>query len=815
MAAISPLPYARLAPACDPEKLPWKNSRDIPWRRLVKNGAVAFHPRAMRALDLALKIGGSGHHVFLCGEPSMGRGYFLESYLRPIAERAPTPPDLLYVHNFENPDEPRLLSFPAGKGAVFRDELRRLVEEIGKNLEKRLESAVFARQRARLIERFHDRREELLEKMHSEARGAGFNLELDENDGVTLTPAGGKKRLSALESKRGGETRFLLKNKSDRVAKNLAEYARQIDGAVETLREKELELARDGMALTLNELFTGFEKKFLALSADPELKIYLGELRENILRDTEAFLPSPAERDKRDERRPPEPEDDLFYRYDVNVFVDNGSQKGAPLVIEDNPTYANLLGCVEREAEMGALVTDFTLIKGGSLHKANGGYLALRVEDLFAHPQSWEGLVRALRSNLARIEDTPEFPDLSGRVRSVRPKPAPLNVKVILIGDEYAYESLLENDERFVKLFGVKAGMAYLTERNRENIRYYLASLARVVEEANLPPFDASALAWLVDYSSRLAEDQRKLSLKFPKLRELMIEAAALARAENAVEVNAGLIERAGDERVYRENLVEEEIMEDYARELIKTPTTGVATGRVNGLTITWNGDYEFGLPQRISCAVGVGQEGVIDLEREAELGGAIHTKAMMILKSYLTNQFARKRPLVFSASLYFEQSYGDVEGDSASCAELAALLSALAETPLRQDLAVTGAVNNVGALLPVGGVTGKIEGFYKVCAARGLTGSQGVIIPRDNVDSLTLSRSVLESVKKGEFFVYPARTVEDVLFLLTGINVGKRRKDDTFTPKSLFDKVDRRLETLGYAAQNAFGKRHKERSSV
>lgn len=810
MPPISPLPLSRLHATFDPEKLPWQNSEKIPWRRLVKNGAALFHPRAMRALDLALGVNEPGFHVYLSGDPDLGRNYLLQSYLRPAAERMKTPDDLVYVHNFANPDEPRLISFPAGVGAKFRDAMKNLVDDICEDLAKRVDTAIYINRRGRLIESFHNFRAEMAHKMSLEAEREGFALDMDDKNDVVLTPLSSKKKIDASEAECPDSTAKLrLKTKGDRVAKNLLAYARKISRAEDDLRARERDLEREAMRLTLEAVFTPFERKFLTLSRDVKLKEYFKELREEILRDTEAFLP-PDDKNKNDERRDPARMEDLFYRYEANLFVDNGSRNGAPIIVEDNPNYANLLGCVERESEMGALVTDFTLIKSGSLHKANGGFLVLRVDDLLRHPLAWEGLTRSLRANVARVEDGADPLDGVGRVKSLRPEPLPLNVKVILIGDEYDYEALLENDERFAKLFRVKAALSAETDRAKDNIRYYLANLARVIEEASLPPFDASALAWLVDLGSHLCEDQRKLSLKFPLLREAMLEGAAYAQSEGKAEVNAEILESAYGNKIFRENLLEEEYLQDYDRNFIKTPTSGVAIGQVNGLSVTDSGDFEFGLPQRISCAVGVGHDGVIDLEREADLGGSIHTKAMMILKSYLTSQFARKKPLVFSASLYFEQSYGGVEGDSASGAELVALLSALAETPTRLDLAFTGAVNHAGDILAVGGVTRKIEGFYKVCARGGLTGTQGVIIPADNVDCLMLSDDVLKSVEKGEFSIYSVRDIREALFLLTGVPAGKRRKDDTFTPGTLFYRVDRRLEALGYAAQNAFGKRRK-----
>ena len=352
--------------------------------------------------------------------------------------------------------------------------------------------------------------------------------------------------------------------------------------------------------------------------------------------------------------------------------------------------------------------------------------------------------------------------------------------------------------------------MTDVTERNAANIRHYLSHIARIITVNDLPPFDRTAMAWLVDLGSHLCEDQRRLSLKFPLLREHMIEAAALAGMRQLTTVNAAVLEEAYAARTYRANLVEDVFMEEYDREMIKVRTSGSAVGQVNGLSVTLHGNFEFGLPHRISCTVGVGHDGIIDLEREAELGGPIHTKAMMILISYLTDLFARNKPLVLSGSLYFEQSYAGIEGDSASGAELAALLSALADVPVRLDLAFTGAVSHSGQIMAVGGVTRKIEGFYKVCARHGLTGSQGVIIPYDNVDHLMLSPDVLKAVADNQFAIYPVRCIEEALVLLTGLPAGRRRKNGGFTAGSLYDLVDKRLEQLGDYAHNAFRRQRK-----
>ncbi|MEG2005115.1 MAG: Lon-insertion domain-containing protein, partial [Bilophila sp.] len=395
----------------------------------------------------------------------------------------------------------------------------------------------------------------------------------------------------------------------------------------------------------------------------------------------------------------------------------------------------------------------------------------------------------------------------AARTKGIEPQPVPLNLKVVLIGNEELYETLLTNDDRFAKLFKIKAHMCDTVERTASDIRAWLIRLSGIIDETGLLPFGREALAGLVDFSSRVSEDQKKLSLKFPLMRDVMIEASAVASMAGATLVLASHLEEALEARMHRANLVEELYMEEYDRELIKVNATGTAVGRVNGLSVSWYGDFEFGLPHQISCTVGVGHGGIIDLEREAELGGPIHTKAMLILKSYLVDQFARTKPLVLTGSLCFEQNYGGVEGDSASGAELAALLSAISGVPLRLSLAFTGAVSQSGQIMAVGGVSRKIEGFFGVCSRRGLTGDQGVIIPHDNVDHLMLPPRILEAVDKGQFGIYPVQHITEALELLTGIPAGRPLKNGGFSPRSLYDIVDRRLHDFGHFAEHAFSK--------
>lgn len=837
MTLCKPLPAERLHAHFPPARIPWNSSAEIP-----RNGQRRpAQPRALQALELALQIKNNGYNVYLSGETDLGRTYMLRNFLAPRAKKEPTPPDLLYVNNFDDMDKPVLIRVLAGQGQQIKSALAKTLQQIKKELPSRLEAHAYVKKRGELLDKFQNVRSRLLREMDEVAGGQGFNLDVDDQGSLTLYPLIEGKRLSEEEfEKLDTRLRQSLKRKGDALLQAMTGLVRKLSQAEKNFKSDEKALEREVVGSVLDRYFSPMVEKACrsadlpapepAASAAPEnaapaennvapspaapsaLQNFFDRMRADILENIDTFLPRDSQVPPlaAEPWAPPTPESDLF-RYDINLFVDNSKTRGAPIVVDDHPTFANLLGCVERESEMGALVTDFTLIKSGSLHRANGGYLVLHMEDVLSYHNAWEGLVRALRSGLARIEDAGDAQETS-RIKGIEPEALPLEVKVVLVGPEDIYETLILNDDRFPKLFKIKAQLNSQTERNAAGVRAWLYNLARITDEANLLPFDREALAGLVDFSSLLCEDHRKLSLKFPLVREVMIEASALTSSRHLPIVDKKCLHDALEGRLYRANLVEELFMEEYDRDLIKVRTSGQDVGRVNGLSVTWHSDFEFGLPHQISCTVGVGHGGIIDLEREAELGGPIHTKAMMILKSYLVDQFAHNKPLVLTGSLCFEQSYAGIEGDSASGAELVALLSALSNVPVHLSLAFTGAVSQSGHIMAVGGVTRKIEGFFELCARRGLTGEQGVILPYDNAEHLLLNQKVIDAVQANKFAIYPVSHISEALELLTGIPTGKRRKDGSFPQNSLFEKVDSRLFDLGWLAEHSFKQRKKKR---
>ena len=802
---INAVAASKLRAGMKSAQIPYETSREIPGRQVVPP-----QPRALEALELALNIDSPGYNVYLAGETNLGRSYMLTHFLQPRAKKAQVPPDLIYVYNFDDQDSPRLYKMPAGQGVKLKNAMHKAMARIRKELPVFMERDSYTKRHNNLQVKFQDGKSRIIKDMDKVAGGEGFKLDVDDSGAMTLYPLLDGKRLNEEDfDNLEASERNNIKLKGDNLAQAMHGYLRKLGRMEQEYLEGERTLEKEVAAELLGYVLDPLAEKFKPKSDENLPESYFSSLKEDILENLDYFMPAdgvvapgaagglsgalsaPGGWGGHDGAPLP----DLAHRYDVNVFVDNSGLSGAPIVFENHPTLSNLLGSIERESEMGALVTNFTLAKAGSLHRANGGFLIMQIEDLLQYPQSWEGLLRALRAGETRLDDTADT-DFA-KTKGIKPQPVTLDLKVILIGGEDIYDALYMSDSRFSKLFRIKAQMSRRMPRNAKGIKIYLSKFRSVIDDSGLPHFDRGAMCELVDYGSLLLEDQKYLSLEIPLIRQMMIEAAAQARMDKSELVRAEHIRKAMKAREFRVNLVEEAFMEEYDRNMIKVQTSGRGIGTVNGLSVTSYGDFEFGLPHQISCTVGVGHDGIIDLEREAELGGPIHTKAIMILKSYLVSQFARKKPLYLTGSICFEQSYAGIEGDSASGAELAALLSAMAQVPIDMGLAFTGALSQSGQIMAVGGVTRKIEGFFEVCRRHGLTGSQGVVIPKDNLEHLILNQQVLEAIEGGQFHIYPVEHISEAMELLTGMPCGRLRKDGSFTPGSLYQKVDKRLAEL------------------
>jgi predicted ATP-dependent protease len=579
---------------------------------------------------------------------------------------------------------------------------------------------------------------------------------------------------------------------------------RQVRAVEKSVAEQLENYDREVALATVGTLVTDLADDF---HDNPAVLAYLEELQNDIVENIGQFRPDANTQQQA--AAMPWVRDLALRKYDVNLIVDNSMAKGAPVILEFNPTYNYLFGRIEKEAQFGALLTDFTLIRSGSLHQANGGYLVCEAEELLRNPFSWDGLKRALRNREVVIEDPGEKLGFMA-TKSLMPEAIPLSAKVVLIGTPWLYQTLFAIDPDFKELFKVKAEFDSRMDLNKENVSAYVASLRAVCCRESIGDFTAAAVARVLEESSRMADDQEKLSTQFAEVADVMREAAYWAALDNAKVTDAVHVERAVEERIYRSNMVEDRLRDAIDKDIIKIETTGVAVGQVNGLSVVQMGGFAFGRPSRITVALGVGREGVIDIEREVKMGGPIHTKGVLIIAGFLADRYAQDKPLTLSARLVFEQSYDGIEGDSASSTELYAILSRLSGVPIKQSLAVTGSVNQRGEVQAIGGVNEKIEGYYAVCKEKGLTGEQGVLVPGSNVRHLMLKPEVVEAVKARLFHIYAVNNIDQGIEILTGVSAGSVQEDGKYPEGTINYLVDQKLRAIGKIL-NEFGKEDKK----
>lgn len=769
---------------CDPGEIPADTTDQI--RPL--DGEIVGQKRALRALELATRVQERDYNVFVSGPARTGKTFLVTSYLSRVARELPAPQDWVYVNDFKDLDRPKALSLPPGRGRLFRKDMENLLKEIQTELTKAFQADGYQVRREALQTELDKERSSLLRELERKVEAEGFVLHLGE-DGMSISAAREGRPLTDEEIRTlGEEERGRLQRIGDELHAELNRVAREMQGMERTLRERELALRERVAGETLEPLF----QKVLAAYQDvPAASEFLEEMRRDLLSRLEELAPW---EDSQEEMAPPG--ESPWDRYLVNVFVDHAQDGGAPVVMEPNPTYPNLFGKVERRAEMGVLTTDIRLIRPGAIHRANGGFLILQAEDVLQWPLAWEALKRALRFGEVRIEDTGEQMGVV-TAKGLSPEPIPLRCRVVLIGSPALHQMLYMFDDQFRKIFKVKADLDDEMDRGPEQVRAFCSYLATVCRKWNLLPVDRSGMARLVEYGSELAGHQDKLTLQLSEVEDIVREAHIWAKEEGATVISSCHVERAIEEKTRRSNLQEEKIQELIQQGVLVISTKGKAVGVVNGLSVYDLGDHVFARPSRVTGSISLGRDGVLDIEREAKLGGNIHTKGILILTGFLRWRFAQDKPLSLSASLCFEQSYDDVEGDSASCAELCALLSALADLPVDQGIAVTGAVSQHGEVLPVGDVTRKIEGFYHICKLQGLSGRQGVIIPVANLQDLMLHREVVEAVRKRRFHVFAVQHVDQAMEILTGVPAGRLREDGTFEPDTINDRIDETLRRL------------------
>ena len=784
---VAELPAGKLRRECDASFMRCENTQ-----QLVPLKGIIGQERAVRALKFGLGIRERGFNIYVAGFPGTGRTTAVKNFVEELAQSEPAPPDWCYINNFSNPYEPKAVKLPSGKGKEFRDDMKSLIENIRTALPKAFESDDYTARREATLRALENQRKELTAKFNTKVQQEGFVVQRTPIGLVLIPVIKGKPVNEESLLMLPPEVKSAIQEKRARLEPELRNIMKQFLDMDQKIREAVKKLNRDVALYVIGHLVKALIEKYEASS---EVASYLQDVQNDILENLAQFVTGGQPQ----QQKPlpvPWMKEDPFKKYKVNVVVDNSNVKGAPVVIESNPTYHNLFGRTEKEVQLGALITDFTMIRGGALHKANNGYLIVPVEELLRSPFAYDGLKRALREDRITIEELEARYGFVG-TKSLKPQPIPLNIKLILIGNPLLYRLLFTRDMEFTELFKVKAEFDTTMARTKVNVKQYAAFVCTLCQKENLKHLDGSGLAKLVEYSSRLAGDQQKLSTRFAEVADIVREANFYAKQENSKIATATHVKKAIEEKIYRSKLIQEKIQEMIKRGVLLIDTDTEKIGQVNGLSVMGLGDFAFGNPSRVTATVGLGREGVIDIEREAKMGGPIHTKGVLILSGYLNDKYAIDKPLSLSARLVFEQNYGGVDGDSASSTELYAILSVLSGLPIKQSIAVTGSVNQKGQVQAIGGVNEKIEGFFEVCKAAGFTGDQGVMVPESNVQNLMLKEEVVEAVKAGEFRIYAVKTIDEGMEVLTGEKTGKRRKDGTFENGTVNDKVDKRLKAM------------------
>lgn len=808
MNTIKPLKPAMLCRHCDPASLTFETTA-----ALEDLNQIIGQSRAIDAMQFGMGIQREGYNLFVLGPSGIGKHTLVQQFLEQEAGTKPTQDDWCYVNNFEQPYKPHALRLPPGQGQILRQEMNQLVEELQTTIPAAFDSEDYRTRKQVLLEEFKEREEKAFEELKRQATEHGFVL-MKTPVGLAFAPLHDGHVLDPDQFDKLSEAEQL------RIKAELVELQDQLQATIQQaprwereFRERLKALTREVTLRVVGQPVDELQEKYQLL---PEVTEYLNAVQQDIVENVADFRPA-------EEASPaaalgialpgPAKDSSPFRRYQVNVLVDNSATQGAPVIYEDHPTHQNLVGKVEHlVSQIGALVTDFTLIKPGALHRATGGYLVLDAHKVLLQPYAWEQLKRALRSGEICIESLQQIFGLISTV-SLEPEPIPLNVKIVLVGERLLYYLLSTYDPDFVELFKVEVDFEEQMSRNPENDLLYAQLMGTLARKEGLRHFDRTAVARVIEHSARLVSDADKLSTHMQSIADLLREADYWAGQANHQIINAGDVQRAIEAQIYRADRLRQRIQEEIQRETILIDTQGEKVGQINGLSVLTLGNYAFGRPSRITARVWLGKGEVVDIEREVELGGPIHSKGVLILSGFLGGRYAPERPLSLSASLVFEQSYSGVEGDSASSAELYALLSALAETPIKQSLAVTGSVNQHGQVQAIGGVNEKIEGFFDLCQARGLTGEQGVLIPAANVKHLMLRQDVVEAVTAGQFQVYPVETIDQGIEILTGLPAGERDESGNYPAGSLNQRVEARLITLAnkWRAFSAPASEHKQ----
>ncbi len=774
------LNYKKLKMRFDPEIFKFETTENL---EPITTGIG--QDRAIKALEFGVKVNIKGYNIYLEGPSGVGKTMYTKNYLKEVASKRKVPCDWCYIYNFNNPNEPIAVSLSAGHGKEFKEDMDSFIKEIKKDIKNTFNNDDFEKEKALIKQEFEDKRQKLMEKLEKDALEYNFQIKSAQN-GIYMMPVLDGKALKEEEfDALDNEIKAVYEEKSAVVQEMIMDIIGKVK-QIERLSDKKISEWQSNVALlTVNVHINLLKAKY---KRNKKINKFLNDVKQDVLKNVPKFLAEDT-KPKPQAGGPVNPQmeaqQDPCLNYRVNLFVDNSELEGAPVIMDSNYSYQNIFGKLEYENYYGSLKTDFTMLKSGLLQKANGGYIIFQARDLLANGISYETLKKALRIKEIGIENMPDQRS-SMAIVSLKPEPIPLDLKVFLIGDSEIYQALLAMDSDFKNLFKIKVEWEDTAELNEENVN----KLARIIHDyclqSELLPLDKYAMAKVVEYASRMAGDQTKISTLFNDIFEIIGEASTWAQISKAKVVTSNFIEKAlkeQKERVKKYDVIYTEMIQDNS---LLISTTGSKVGEINGLTVMTIGNYTFGKPAKITVNTFTGKKGIVNIEREVEMSGSSHSKGVLILNGFLGERFAQEIPLSLTASICFEQLYNGVDGDSASSTELYGLLSSLSGIPINQAIAVTGSVNQKGEIQPIGGVNEKIEGFYQICKMRGLDGSHGVMIPIQNVKNLQLSDEIIDSVKNGLFTIYAVSTIDEGIEVLTGVPAGKKDKYGNFPAGSV-----------------------------
>jgi len=764
------LSYKSLKKYCNPEKLPFETTEEL---ESISTGIG--QERAIKALEFGLNVDVKGYNLYLEGPSGVGKTMYTKRYLETISKKKKVPADWCYIYNFSNPNEPIAVSFPAGQGKEFKETMDQFIKDIKNDINSTFSNEDFEIEKNSIRQQYEQKRTILLEKLNKESAKYGFEVKSAEN-GIYMKPIVDGKALKEEEFEQlDEEVKKEYEDKSNIVQEQIISVISQIK-TIEKEADNKIEEWQSNIALlTVNARINLIKA---AYKKNKKINKFLTDIKQNILKNISAFMEQKSH--SAQQGAPVPPQSKPWENYRVNLFIDNRELEGAPVVMDSNYSYHNIFGKLEYENYYGSLKTDHTMLKAGLMQKANGGYIIFQAKDLLENQMCYNSLKKALRMKETSIENTSDQRSSMVMV-SLKPEPIPLDVKVILIGNSNIYHSLLAVDEDFRKLFKAKVEFEDDAPRTDENIVKLARFIHGFCEQEELIHLDKYAVAKIIEYASRLADNQNKLSTRFNDLAQIIGEACTWAKMSKSKVVKEEHVVKALEESIERVKKYDEKYTEMIRENTLLISTEGEKVGQINGLTVMTIGDYTFGKPAKITANTYTGKSGIINVEREVKMSGSSHSKGVFILNGYLGEMFAQDIPLSLTASICFEQLYNGVDGDSASSTELYALLSSLSDLPINQSIAVTGSVNQKGDIQPIGGVNAKIEGFYQVCKMRGLNGNHGVMIPIQNVANLNLSDEVVEAVKDKKFHIYAISNIEEGIEILTGVPAGKKDKNGNF----------------------------------